>query len=91
MWLMASRRVSCTTCVDTSMVMLIREWPRFSVTTRGATPVAVAGVVQPDDAGAGGNPGLRRRPGSGGRGLGTPHRQDASATSQSPGAPDTYT
>ena len=34
MWLMASRCVSCTTCVYTSMVMLIRECPRISLTTR---------------------------------------------------------
>lgn len=47
MWLMASRWVSCTTCVYTSMVMLIWEWPRISITTRGAIPAAVRRVAVP--------------------------------------------
>lgn len=60
MWLMASRCVSWTTWVWTSMVMLIWEWPRISITARGATPAAVRRVAvpcrasQPDDAEAGG-------------------------------------
>jgi hypothetical protein len=44
---MASRCVSCTTCVYTSMVMLICECPRTSITTRGATPTAVRRVAVP--------------------------------------------
>jgi hypothetical protein len=35
------------TCVYTSMVMLICEWPRISITTRGATPAAVRRVAVP--------------------------------------------
>lgn len=44
---MASRWVSWTTCVYTSMVMLSWEWPKTSITTRGATPAAVRRVAVP--------------------------------------------
>ncbi len=47
MWLIASRWVSCTTCVYTSIVMLIWLCPRISMMTRGATPAAVSSVAQP--------------------------------------------
>lgn len=45
MWLIASRWVSCTTCVYTSIVMLIWLCPRISMMTRGATPAAVSSVA----------------------------------------------
>lgn len=56
MWLIASRCVSWTTCVYTSIAMLIWLWPRISITTRGGTPssseqcgASVPGVMETDD------------------------------------------